>query len=400
MQSRTLGRFGLILSALLVLVFALLPFASLHAQNYERVITIYFDGKEQTVVTDAPTVRDVLNRAKVSFSNNDLVEPGLDTLLSAPSYDINIYRARPVTVVDGSQRITVITPQTSADKIAESAGIALYPEDTTELSRIDNFLAEDGVGLKLTVIRAKPVNAVLYGASQQIRTQAKTVGDLMKEKNIVLGGQDGTNVPLDTPITADMNLKVWRNGVQTVTEEHPIDFTSRQIFDSDQPIGYKAVQTAGVQGKRTITYELEMQNGIEVARKEIQSVVISQPRQQVEVIGSKPPANIDSYKSELMAQVGIPQGDWTYVDYIITRESGWCATKWQGQWGSCPAYHGVPSSGGYGLCQSTPPQKMASAGDDWQYNPVTQLKWCNSYALSKFKSWQAAYNYWLANHNW
>lgn len=92
-----------------------------------------------------------------------------------------------------------------------------------------------------------------------------------------------------------------------------------------------------------------------------------------------------------------------YLDYIISHESGGCAFKWQGEIGGCPAYHGVPSdySGlGYGLCQSTPPSKMASAGADWATNPDTQIQWCKNYALARYGSTYAAYAHWLSFHNW
>lgn len=101
-------------------------------------------------------------------------------------------------------------------------------------------------------------------------------------------------------------------------------------------------------------------------------------------------------------QSGISQADYRAVDYILSRESGWCAYKWQGEIGACPTYHGAPTdpSVGYGLCQSTPANKMASAGSDWETNPVTQLKWCNAHAQDRHGSWGASYQYWLANHNW
>lgn len=90
------------------------------------------------------------------------------------------------------------------------------------------------------------------------------------------------------------------------------------------------------------------------------------------------------------------------LDYIIAHESGGCAFKWQGEVGACPAYHGVPSDPavGYGLCQSTPANKMASAGADWATNPATQVAWCTSYALARYGSTYAAYLHWVANHNW
>lgn len=103
-----------------------------------------------------------------------------------------------------------------------------------------------------------------------------------------------------------------------------------------------------------------------------------------------------------MTQAGIPADQWAAVDYINSRESVWCPTRWQGEYGTCPAYHGTPTdpNTGYGLCQSTPAWKMASAGEDWATNPVTQLKWCTSHALSRHGGWWGGFAYWQAHHNW
>lgn len=103
-----------------------------------------------------------------------------------------------------------------------------------------------------------------------------------------------------------------------------------------------------------------------------------------------------------MNQAGISPEDYGAVDYIVSHESGWCPFIWEGESraNGCPDYHGVSDYDGYGLCQSTPPQKMAAAGDDWTTNPVTQLKWCTSHAIADYGSWWGAYNHWIANHNW
>ena len=49
-------------------------------------------------------------------------------------------------------------------------------------------------------------------------------------------------------------------------------------------------------------------------------------------------------------------------------------------------------SGGraYGIPQALPGNKMASAGADWRTNPVTQLKWMQSYVMGRYGSWEAA----------
>jgi resuscitation-promoting factor RpfB len=372
-----------------------------HAES-ERVITIHHDGTQETVVTNAKTVGEVLQRAQISLNAHDEVEPAANFHLAAPGYDVNVYRARPITIADGPKIYQIMSARTSAKQIAADAGVMLYDEDSYKLTRIDDFVTEGGVGLKLTIQRSVPVTLNLYGKSISTRTLSETVEDLIKEKGITLADNEGVNLPLSAQITPNITIQVWRNGVQTTTEEQDIAFPVRQIRDTNQPLGYKQVQTPGTNGKKLVTYEIEMRSGAEVSRKEIQSVVTLQPKEQVEVVGTKVPANLSDQKNELMAAAGIVAGDYGYVDYIVTRESGWCPTKLQGHPGACPgvAPDVIPSSLGYGMCQATPGSKMATAGDDWRTNPITQLRWCSSYAKSRYGSWAAAYNHWLTAHSW
>ena len=62
---------------------------------------------------------------------------------------------------------------------------------------------------------------------------------------------------------------------------------------------------------------------------------------------------------------------------LIRRESG-CRVN---------AYN---PSGAYGIPQALPGSKMASAGADWRTNPITQLRWMNSYVLGRYGSWANA----------
>lgn len=49
----------------------------------------------------------------------------------------------------------------------------------------------------------------------------------------------------------------------------------------------------------------------------------------------------------------------------------------------------------YGLPQSWPAEKMASAGADWRTNPFTQLRWMRGYTAARYGSSCAALSYWL-----
>ena len=103
---------------------------------------------------------------------------------------------------------------------------------------------------------------------------------------------------------------------------------------------------------------------------------------------SAPAFNPSGSKADWMRAAGISDSDFGYVDYVISHESGW-------------DYHAVNrSSGAYGLPQSLPAGKLASAGADWRDNPVTQLRWANNYAVGRYGSWEAAYHFWTVNHWW
>ncbi len=93
-------------------------------------------------------------------------------------------------------------------------------------------------------------------------------------------------------------------------------------------------------------------------------------------------------QEEIMRKAGLSPVDYNYADFIITKESGWNYTATN------------PVSSAYGLCQSLPGSKMASAGSDWKDNPVTQMRWCDGYATSRYGSWEGAYDFWQKNNWW
>ncbi|MFZ3009611.1 MAG: G5 domain-containing protein, partial [Candidatus Microsaccharimonas sp.] len=296
----------------------------------------------------------------------------------------------------------------SATQIVKDAGITLYPEDTTSLSRSDDIVG-NGAGLELAIDRAVPMVLDLYGSKTNIRTQGATVGAMLREKGITLESNDRASADLGAGIVAGMEVKLWREGKQTITFEEAVPFEIEKIQDADREIGYKQVQTVGQTGMRTATYEIDIQNGIEVSRDEIASIVTTQPVKQVEVTGIKVLLSV-SYsadKAAIMTAAGIAPSDQDYAAYIINNENAlWCPIRWQGTSGCGTSYYekfpGAETSSqvGYGLCQSTPAIKMATAGDDWRTNAVTQMKWCHGYAISRYGSWQAAYQAKVAKGWW
>lgn len=88
--------------------------------------------------------------------------------------------------------------------------------------------------------------------------------------------------------------------------------------------------------------------------------------------------------ADWMAAAGIAESDWGYVDYIVSKESGWNPNATNRSSGAC------------GLVQALPCSKVPGNG----YDPVDNLRWANGYATGRYGSWAGAYNFWTRNHWW
>ncbi len=288
-QEKRVWSFAAVFAVALLSIVLLFSFKTAQAADpTQKLVKIHDNHTETSIVTHKTTVADALKQAKIETGPYDNVDPSLDTKLTGGSYQINVYRAQPVMVIDGTTKKSVMTAYETPIQIAKDAGLPLFDEDKTTLTRSNDILSSDGAGLTLTIDRATRFTLVLYGKVVETGTQASTVGGIVKEKGIKLGKDDTISLPSETKVSPGMRLEIWRNGKQTVTVEEPIAFPVQQIQDPNQPVGYKQIKTAGVLGKKVVTYEIEMRNGQEVARREIQSVQTAAPQQQVEVVGSKP----------------------------------------------------------------------------------------------------------------
>jgi uncharacterized protein YabE (DUF348 family) len=368
--------------------------------NENYIVILNVDGQDQTIPTNADTVGQLLSKLHITLGQNDRVEPDKTVPITQDKFRINVYRGVPVHVVDGLAIYNTVTAAATPRGMVARAGVQLYPEDLVTVTTSDNFVLRPIIGVQAIVTRATPITVSLYGAPAiTVRTQSKTVADFVKDKKIVITPKDTVKPALDSPIVAGMQIDIIRDGIHAITITEDVPSPVQTVMDSSLSIGATAVRQEGSVGKRVNTYEINVQQGEEVSRKLLQSVTTVEPVTKIVALGTA--VYVAPDKTEVMAAAGISPGDYGAVDYIVSRESGWCPTKLQGTH-VCPASPpaSIPSGKGYGLVQATPGTKMVSAGADWASNPVTQLRWASSYAVARYGSWQAAYQHWYTRHNW
>lgn len=361
-----------------------------------HVVFVFDEGKKQTIDTKARTVGELVGRLNLHLIPEDVVEPAADTPIVEDNFRINVYHARPVTIFDGSKKTVTLTAQKSARVVAEGAGLKVNHEDIASFE--EGSVSENVIGEKVVVNRATPIILNLYGTPIPSYTQGQNVAQVLREKNIKLENGETVNPAPETSVKPSMQIFILSKGSQLVTTEETLPFPTQTVNDITLSFGTTVVRQPGQPGRQAVTYLINTQKGAEVSRKIIQQTIIQAPVPQIVAKGAT--IDINGDKTAIMAQAGISSGDYAYVNFIVSHESGWCPTKAQGEH-YCPA---VPdnqfTSNGYGLCQSTPGTKMATAGSDWATNPITQLHWCSDYAERVYGSWGAAYNHWLSHHNW
>ena len=276
----------------------------------EHVVTVHDDGSEKGFYTKASTLGEALEEAGIEIGSFDRTEPELSEELVAASYEVNVYRARPVIVRDGANQTKVITAYRTGKQIAQQAGLALHDEDNVSLAPAKDIISE-GAAEVMTVDRAVEFTMNFYGKSSTAYTQSETVGDMIAARGIKLASNDRTEPGLSTAISAGMTVKIWREGKQTITQEETVAYTTEKIKDANREVGFKEIKTPGKEGKRTVTYEVLMQNGIEVSRKEINSNVTEQPVQQVEIVGTKFSNTFSAAFAEALARLRSCEGSYT-----------------------------------------------------------------------------------------
>lgn len=277
----------MVIAGFLLAALAFLTFASPLQASDKRAITIFADGRERTISTNAHTVGEALEKAEISLDSHDLVEPSKETEIQDTAFRVNVYRARPVTVVDGHHQQTVVSPYQSARLIASEANIDVYPEDAFTLERVDDILATGSIGQKLIIDRAIQVNLSLYGDKLELRTQATTVAELLEEKGIVLKKGETLTPKPETKLKAGTSVFISRVGTKIVNEESKVPFEEEVIQDSSLAVGTRVVKQAGVLGRKTTTYEIVIKDGKEIGRKTIHEIITSKPSKQIVVVGTK-----------------------------------------------------------------------------------------------------------------
>lgn len=352
------------------------------AEDYFYSVLINDNGQKYKTLTEATTVGDLLGDLNIELASTDIVRPATNALIKKDNFEIHIAPKYLVKVIDGDQELEDFTTDDEPTVIVEDLGFELGTDDVVAWRNNPAEAPASSLAV-LEIQRANDYRLNIDGHISFQRAQATSVVNILEEL-----GHETEDIAYIRP---KLNQTVKNNNSIIVYYER-----------SDQEIIIETITTSEdnqlIENEVVYQVILDPQTGEELERHAIEEHLISKTAikdsqiQQFDapvISNSHRIGDLSEQQKDWLIQAGVPQADWFYVDYIIFRESRWRHQVWN-----------TAGSGAYGLCQSLPASKMSSFGADYMDNPITQLRWCNWYALDRYGGWANAYQAWLNQHWW
>ncbi|HSX46337.1 MAG TPA: ubiquitin-like domain-containing protein [Candidatus Saccharimonadia bacterium] len=254
-----------------------------HSSAY--VVIVSHDGAQQVVPSREPTVGTLIAKLHIRLYQGDVVEPSLAAHINQDKFRINIYRAKPVEIMDGGHNTFTFSAAKTPRAIVNQSGVELFPADQVTTAPAADFTSQEAVGETVSIKRSQPISIILYGTPIVTRTHSDTVGQMLQEKNIVLRNGDTVQPGVNTPITPNMQVFVLHAGTTITTSTQPIPAPVQIINDPTLTAGTSAVRQQGAPGILLITYQLDEKTGVKM---QLQSVQLQPPVPSIIARGTAP----------------------------------------------------------------------------------------------------------------
>jgi len=250
---------------------------------FDKTITLNVDGQSQTLHTFASTVGAVLTADDISTGSKDVVSPSPGTSASDDE-TITVHYGRPLSLsVNGVSEKTWVHYSTVSAALAELGVRTTGAQSSDAMATVIPRAGMTG----LVVYTMRHVTFLVDGKTVPIDTTAATVTQAMTQAGIVLHNQDAPSVAASSVPIEGETISINRITGTTETKEVSIPFQTTQVSDSSTYTGTSTVTTQGVDGQETITYAVQVVNGVKQAPKQISESVTTKPVDEVVSVGTK-----------------------------------------------------------------------------------------------------------------
>jgi uncharacterized protein YabE (DUF348 family) len=278
LQMRRSLKYGLYGAVLAGLVGGAAAFA---AGSNGAAVTLVVDGQTKNIHTTAHDVSGVLAGQGYHLDSHDIVAPAPNSKVHNGS-TIVFKQGRLLHLnVDGQDKDVWTTAPTVAQALSD---LGYSSADFVSVSRSTRL------PLKPTDLVVRSPKQVVLAADHhhsELTTTGQTVAQVLSGAGVTLDSNDRVRPALTSAVSNGMRIVVDRVNVKTVTERQSLGFAVRKRYDSSMYEGNTKVITPGVPGRAEATYQVTYVYGKLAGRKLVHRVVLTQPKTQVEKVGTK-----------------------------------------------------------------------------------------------------------------
>jgi len=191
--------------------------------------------------------------------------------------------AKGVTIVDGDKVMQVTSFNSSVGDLIKDKGIILSEQD--RMIPGPEALLEDH--MEIVIKRAVEVYLTVGGQQSPVLTSADTVSQMLAEAGVELGEEDIVEPALDAPIGPGMSISVVRVSHRMETAEKEVPFKTVVRTNDEVYKGIETVISKGSNGAIRENILITYHDGQEVNREVVGQEVVKAPEDQLVEKGTK-----------------------------------------------------------------------------------------------------------------
>lgn len=200
---------------------------------------------------------------------------------------------------DGEQVASFTTIQSEQDALIELAGIQPAAADTVTMST---------EGQKITINISHAFAVSVHDGNEIITVMAHadaTAADVLALAEVSYTDSDKLSCESSDLVTPGMEITLIRCTSDTVKE---IEILNYETIEKETDTLYKGttkVSQEGKSGKKTLTYKVNYENGVEVSRTLVSETVTEEPQDEIILVGTKVKAKVSAstgYGQKLSAE--------------------------------------------------------------------------------------------------
>lgn len=219
------------------------------------------------------TCKNLIAQFKKISIHSVLGTIGILILITAVSIPLfGFVMTKNVTIYDGDCEIKVTTGRSYVEELLAEQGITLRDGDKIS-EALDASLKNNS---EIVIERAKKIVLTADGTTRDIYSCEPILSAALRDCGVELGEFDEIEPNLETPVTDEMNVQIFR---VRVTEENTTEVIPRGVVtkvNPDKRAGHQAVISEGRDGSASVTYRVVTRDGQEAARDEIARSVVEE----------------------------------------------------------------------------------------------------------------------------